>query len=260
MKSGRIGFTLIELLVVIAIIAILAAILFPVFAQAKLAAKKTVSLSNVKQLALSTLMYAGDNDDAVPEGFTKDVVPIPPPGGCWPSLTIDQSGGCLWAYSQLEYPYHKSLAVFHDPGTPDQSADPSYANYGVNQNVFQVLHWGGTTPPAVLTAISHPADRILMTETGYLITSQYDIAAPCGDIYYIPGTRPDLDPKGSQVNCYGLEIGYPNDFTSGRFTKGVVVGWADGHGKWMRGTALAARQSEPWCLGELDPNDPWNCH
>src|SRR6185503_9171096 len=55
--------TLIELLVVIAIIAILAAILFPVFAQAKEAAKKTSCLSNLKQIALGTIMYAGDYDD-----------------------------------------------------------------------------------------------------------------------------------------------------------------------------------------------------
>jgi prepilin-type N-terminal cleavage/methylation domain-containing protein/prepilin-type processing-associated H-X9-DG protein len=65
-KSRSGAFTLIELLVVIAIIAILAAILFPVFAQAKLAAKKTVDLSNVKQIGLAALMYANDNDDNYP--------------------------------------------------------------------------------------------------------------------------------------------------------------------------------------------------
>ena len=61
--SAKQAFTLIELLVVIAIIAILAAILFPVFAQAKVAAKKTAILSNAKQLGLAQLMYGADNDD-----------------------------------------------------------------------------------------------------------------------------------------------------------------------------------------------------
>src|SRR5258708_6806638 len=62
-SSGR-GFTLIELLVVIAIISILAAILFPIFAQAKAAAKKVNCISNQKQISLAWLMYAGDYDDA----------------------------------------------------------------------------------------------------------------------------------------------------------------------------------------------------
>ena len=60
------GFTLIELLVVIAIIAILAAILFPVFAQAKLAAKKTSGLNQCKQIGLATNIYLGDYDDVLP--------------------------------------------------------------------------------------------------------------------------------------------------------------------------------------------------
>lgn len=63
MKRYRKGFTLIELLVVIAIIAILAAILFPVFAQAKATAKQVVCLSNMKQLGLGTVLYMGDAND-----------------------------------------------------------------------------------------------------------------------------------------------------------------------------------------------------
>ncbi|RYG40120.1 prepilin-type N-terminal cleavage/methylation domain-containing protein, partial [bacterium] len=67
--NRRRAFTLIELLVVIAIIAILAAILFPVFAQAKGAAKKTAALSNSKQLGTASMVYASDNDDAFPSVY-----------------------------------------------------------------------------------------------------------------------------------------------------------------------------------------------
>src|ERR1700683_992009 len=66
MSKSKRAFTLIELLVVIAIIAILAAILFPVFAQAKLAAKKAVDLSNLKQMDLAVDMYTNDYDDTWP--------------------------------------------------------------------------------------------------------------------------------------------------------------------------------------------------
>ena len=75
------AFTLIELLVVIAIIAILAAILFPVFAQAKEAAKKTQCLSNKKQIATSTLIYCADHDDYFPMSayFMPPQAPDPRP-------------------------------------------------------------------------------------------------------------------------------------------------------------------------------------
>lgn len=67
----RRAFTLIELLVVIAIIAILAAILFPVFAQAKIAAKQSASLSNMKQIGLAQFMYMNDNEDRYPTSYLK---------------------------------------------------------------------------------------------------------------------------------------------------------------------------------------------
>ena len=80
----RKAFTLIELLVVIAIIAILAAILFPVFAQAKVAAKKTQDLSNVKQIALGTAIYSTDNDDYFPNQSGRDCsISAANPEGKW---------------------------------------------------------------------------------------------------------------------------------------------------------------------------------
>ncbi len=74
-SPSRRAFTLIELLVVIAIIAILAAILFPVFAQAKEAAKKSVSLSNVKELGVAYALYLGDVDDVYPNSVTERTSP-----------------------------------------------------------------------------------------------------------------------------------------------------------------------------------------
>ncbi len=112
------GFTLIELLVVIAIIAILAAILFPVFAQAKLAAKKTAALSNVKQNNLAVIMYDTDFDGEFPEAFQ---------GTCW-------TGMDLW--DQRTMPYTKSIGIFGSPldsyaGQP-ASVGGSWAGVGVS--------------------------------------------------------------------------------------------------------------------------------
>jgi prepilin-type N-terminal cleavage/methylation domain-containing protein len=106
------AFTLIELLVVIAIIAILAAILFPVFAQAKLAAKKTQSLSNIKQTQLAMLMYTNDYDDVYAYA-------------CPQSWWYPSEGG--WAYSI--YPYEKNLQILRDPTDPNSTTsvwEPSW--------------------------------------------------------------------------------------------------------------------------------------
>jgi len=97
----RRGFTLIELLVVIAIIAILAAILFPVFARARESARKTQCLSNMRQLGNAVTMYANDYDEIFPELAS---------GGCWGRAAIANS---LW--SRQIYPYVKNKGVFNCP-------------------------------------------------------------------------------------------------------------------------------------------------
>ncbi len=93
------AFTLIELLVVIAIIAILAAILFPVFAQAKLAAKQSRSLSEMRQLSMSVMMYAGDADDYFVPASARSTNPADTP--------------TIWTEGLL--PYVKNTAIFVAP-------------------------------------------------------------------------------------------------------------------------------------------------
>lgn len=109
MKNQRsAAFTLIELLVVIAIIAILAAILFPVFAQAKAAAKKTACLSNVKQIMTANLMYTSDNDDSMP--MYQYVVQCPWPDVCGTSNVT--TGYLYWLQ-----PYTKNNLMSQCPVT-----------------------------------------------------------------------------------------------------------------------------------------------
>lgn len=128
----RTAFTLIELLVVIAIIAILAAILFPVFARAREQARKTSCLSNMKQIMLAAIMYAGDYDEAYPDSqITTDALdgpgcthtPTPYQGAlhitCWgirlyypgTGLTTQQLAG----YPLRLNPYIKSPQLFRCP-------------------------------------------------------------------------------------------------------------------------------------------------
>jgi prepilin-type N-terminal cleavage/methylation domain-containing protein/prepilin-type processing-associated H-X9-DG protein len=145
-KNRSQGFTLIELLVVIAIIAILAAILFPVFAQAKLAAKATSDLSNIKQINLALLMYTNDYDDmytyATP--FTWSGAPS------WGSSSLG------WTYNLQ--PYSKSLALFRSPlDSSSVVASPSWegvaVSYGLNslsvQSAAAAANMTGVAPDSM---------------------------------------------------------------------------------------------------------------
>lgn len=167
---NRRAFTLIELLVVIAIIAILAAILFPVFSQAKLAAKKTQSISNIKQLGTGVMIYMTDNDDVYP-------------------MSEYGSGGNYFSWASMVYPYVKNggtyvsttgltvsaanAGLFHSPSNPfpeKNARGPGEFSYGVHFSVFVTNYDDGTvgTPnPAVQSsAIEAPADKIMMMEKG----------------------------------------------------------------------------------------------
>lgn len=99
--TRRRGFTLIELLVVIAIIAILAAILFPVFAQARAAARKTVCLSNMKQIGLASMMYVQDYDEVYAPNRSPNVYNPPAPTGM--------------TWRGAIFPYHKNKQIMTCP-------------------------------------------------------------------------------------------------------------------------------------------------
>jgi len=116
---SRRAFTLIELLVVIAIIAILAAILFPVFAQAKEAAKDTANLNNTKQIGLALLMYSGDADDQFPLAQRYE-----------PSNSI-QFGLSSWQYETQ--PYIKNWGILLHPKNPSLSGSLDAGTRGWQQ-------------------------------------------------------------------------------------------------------------------------------
>jgi prepilin-type N-terminal cleavage/methylation domain-containing protein/prepilin-type processing-associated H-X9-DG protein len=142
-KHSRKGFTLIELLVVIAIIAILAAILFPVFAQAREKARQTSCLSNMKQIGHGLTMYLQDYDDVFPfnwYGRTPDV--------WWQSLPETGPGsGLAYKWMDVIYPYVKNEQVFTCPS--DSSARREYIYRGKltapnppSFNQPQTTRWG----------------------------------------------------------------------------------------------------------------------
>lgn len=142
MNKNLRGFTLIELLVVIAIIAILAAILFPVFAQAKAAAKKTQCLSNTKQLGTGLQIYLADSDDTFPLGEAL----IPGVGWTWDryhrfpagwdnSVTAGENAADQAHWANSLQPYVKNLDMMMSPGA---RAFPLPSSTGVLYGANQV--------------------------------------------------------------------------------------------------------------------------
>jgi prepilin-type N-terminal cleavage/methylation domain-containing protein len=200
-RRPRPGFTLIELLVVIAIIAILAAILFPVFAQAREKARQATCLSNLKQLSLGILMYVQDYDER-----------FPPPAGLIYTSPEGKSN-CMECngWELLTKPYTKSDNIYFCPdwrriplvqGGMKGNPDWYYGSYGLAAGFL------GHT----IAEVAFPTQKVM----------DYDIAA-----YHDPATGPlwtNCCTSGCQKTCVNPTI------IAGKI---FVAAFADGHSKLM---------------------------
>jgi prepilin-type N-terminal cleavage/methylation domain-containing protein/prepilin-type processing-associated H-X9-DG protein len=166
-KKGRGGFTLIELLVVIAIIAILAAILFPVFARARERAKASACLSNMKQLGTAARLYVDDYDGML--------VPY--------SIAIRTPAGTVSSrFTKLLEPYTKNLEIFTCPSdhldrTQLTKLAPYPTTYGVNWYICRETgdYWG--TPGRSEKRVKEPSATIWAADTAAITTPSAGLAA-----------------------------------------------------------------------------------
>ncbi len=213
------AFTLIELVVVIAIIAILAAILFPVFAQAKLAAKKATAVSNVKQIGLSHMLYVGDYDDVSPKlGSGVD-------------------------FTDQLLPYLKTVQIFLDPSrndidtgcNPAATDEPGCRLIGYGYNWGPVKRRGG----------------------GMLLRQVIDPNVPGGTTTYIPGISMTSIVSPADMFAYGESYDTPRVTMTSSFLlctwNGTTQDALRYGGSWPTAFADGHSKAIKWRAGWGDP-------
>jgi len=214
------GFTLIELLVVIAIIAILAAILFPVFARAREKARQTSCTSNLKQIGLASIMYAQDYDEKYPPGLISS-----PGAGVGPISNNAPYFSEGKITGDLIYPYINNKQIFKCPSSPKPV---SYSgNYTFNEHICP------NRSSVAMAHVEHPAEVILCGEGGPYMARSSRLTSPSG-WWYWSGTAVGRDPADFGIT----DSFYAQDFVNGRHNGGQNLAWADGHAKWRTGQDL----------------------
>ena len=203
------GFTLIELLVVIAIIAILAAILFPVFAKAREKARQSSCLSNTRQLANGMMMYVQDYDEKFMDG----------------SSGLTQANGNLFWFERI-LPYVKNVQIFDCPSAVQ---DTSYHSWGTPPNFTGKVVKYGVTSAAVsrtagtvyaLAVFTHAAETALLGDSYHQYPNGAAQFAAANECRGTPG-------------CSCASGSAPANAANARHNGGTNLAFCDGHAKWI---------------------------
>jgi prepilin-type N-terminal cleavage/methylation domain-containing protein/prepilin-type processing-associated H-X9-DG protein len=251
------AFTLIELLVVIAIIAILAAILFPVFAQAREKARGISCLSNIKQVNLSWQMYLQDYDETMCPMWSWNIDPNASDTG------LGSGHDDFWP--KLLDPYTKSWAIYHCPSAPDPNAyfgggpNAWYGNQmrasNIGYNYLDLSQWDGctTTEGLSLASVNAPASNISFADDSGSYPASLSASGWMG--VNAPAQFAAIDPAPISCTWVADAAGHGGydwvdnptathpdmlGFAIWRHTDGTNVGWVDGHAKFLHWQQLYA--------------------